>query len=241
MKYLILLFLLLPTNIFARQRGQQIGVDSDTVGLWHFNTGENTTAFDVSGNNNDGTLNGNIWVYSPFQSALEGDGSTTECDLPVVSAEIKNVLFMFWFNADSIEPYARPIDFFGEFPNVFAQSNVSKTIRMGTYYSDLSFQAVTSEVLDLNKWTHMAFIIDIQETTSDLMLYVNGELQASSHLESVAFDNLNNPNSYLYQRLNNDRYYDGRLEEIYYAKGMELNKMINTIKYNYKMQRGAFQ
>ncbi|MHC4168510.1 MAG: hypothetical protein ACYSWQ_16280 [Planctomycetota bacterium] len=49
---------------------------ADLVGHWRFDEGSGTTAFDSSGNGNDGTLNGGPnWVVGYLGGALEFDGS----------------------------------------------------------------------------------------------------------------------------------------------------------------------
>ena len=41
---------------------KELQTDINTVGLWHFNEGSSTTAYDSSGNSNNGTLtNGPVW------------------------------------------------------------------------------------------------------------------------------------------------------------------------------------
>lgn len=46
------------------------------VGYWTFDEGENTTAYDSSGNGNDGTLtNGPTWTNGPVGGAIDLDGS----------------------------------------------------------------------------------------------------------------------------------------------------------------------
>jgi len=45
------------------------------VGSWHFDEGSGTTAYDSSGNSNDGAINGATWVDGKFKKALSFDGS----------------------------------------------------------------------------------------------------------------------------------------------------------------------
>jgi len=55
--------------------------DTDLVGLWHFDEGIGTTAYDSSGNPNDGTLMGDTsWTSGKFGDALsfDGDGDYVE-------------------------------------------------------------------------------------------------------------------------------------------------------------------
>ena len=47
---------------------------ADLVGLWHFDKGSGTTAYDSSGNGNDGIIYGAIWGDGKFGKALSFDG-----------------------------------------------------------------------------------------------------------------------------------------------------------------------
>ena len=50
--------------------------DPDLVGHWKFDEGSGTTAFDSSGNGNDGTLNGGAqWVEGQLGGAIQFNGS----------------------------------------------------------------------------------------------------------------------------------------------------------------------
>jgi PKD repeat protein len=52
------------------------------TGIWHFNEGSGTTAYDDSGNNYNGTLtNGPTWVNGKFGKALRFDGADDYVDL----------------------------------------------------------------------------------------------------------------------------------------------------------------
>jgi len=52
------------------------GLLSNLAGLWRFDEGTETTAYDSSGNNNTGTLvNNPQWVAGKFGSALSFDGN----------------------------------------------------------------------------------------------------------------------------------------------------------------------
>lgn len=48
--------------------------ENGLVGSWHFNEGNGTTAYDSSGKNNHGTINGATWTTGKFGSGLSFDG-----------------------------------------------------------------------------------------------------------------------------------------------------------------------
>ncbi|MGB7053997.1 MAG: LamG-like jellyroll fold domain-containing protein, partial [bacterium] len=53
---------------------QELEVDTNTAGLWHFNENSGTTASDETANNNDGTISGATWTTGRFGFALSFDG-----------------------------------------------------------------------------------------------------------------------------------------------------------------------
>ncbi|RLI73252.1 hypothetical protein DRP04_16015, partial [Archaeoglobales archaeon] len=57
-----------------------IRVIDGVVGSWHFDEGSGTTAYDTSGNDNDGTINGATWTTGKFGSALNFDGTDDYVD-----------------------------------------------------------------------------------------------------------------------------------------------------------------
>lgn len=60
-----------------------IGISEDaTVGLWHFDENSGAMAADTSDNNNNGTVNGPIWVKGKFGSALQFDGVDDRVEVP---------------------------------------------------------------------------------------------------------------------------------------------------------------
>ena len=54
-------------------------VDSNTIGLWHFDEGTGTTTYDETINNNDGTLQGDA-VFTPKDAPLSGSAYAISCD-----------------------------------------------------------------------------------------------------------------------------------------------------------------
>ena len=82
---------------------------ADFVGLWLMNEGSGNKVFDLSGNGNTGTLNGNPqWTAGKFGPAIDFDGDD-EITLDGISANLINSLFTastswsacFWFNPDN--------------------------------------------------------------------------------------------------------------------------------------------
>jgi hypothetical protein len=51
-----------------------LGVETGTVGLWHFDEDSGSTAYDETPNNHDGTITGATWTSGKFGAALDFDG-----------------------------------------------------------------------------------------------------------------------------------------------------------------------
>jgi len=75
MKKLLIILLFCGVS-FAEWKGDyQLGSTSYTAGLWHFNKGTGSTAYDVSGQGNNGTITGALWIDSWLGKCLFFDGS----------------------------------------------------------------------------------------------------------------------------------------------------------------------
>jgi len=89
--YLISLILLLSMTGNA---------SAELVGHWKFDESSGTTAYDISGNGNDGAFNGNPqWVAGHFGAALEFDGTDDWLDCGSdPSLDLTTWTIMFWLN-----------------------------------------------------------------------------------------------------------------------------------------------
>jgi hypothetical protein len=91
-----------------------VSADPSLVGHWKFDEGTGTTAFDSSGNGNDGTLiNGPIWTTGVIGQALEFDGTDDYVDVgtgPAITGAAQRTVSM-WINPDTIDTTER--HFFG--------------------------------------------------------------------------------------------------------------------------------
>jgi len=77
----ILIFLLLTSACWGKFKwGYQHGNSQNTVLLLHLNYGEGTTAYDVSGKGNNGTISGALWVNGLFGKCLDFDGDENSGD-----------------------------------------------------------------------------------------------------------------------------------------------------------------
>ncbi len=154
-------------------------VDPDLVGSWRFDEGSGTTAFDSSGNGNDGTLVGDaVWVSGKFGGALEFNGSNARVDAPYIPLDSRSFTITMWVN---------PVLYTNE-QVVFSQVETNTTnlsmhfrlwgdgrVRMGFYSNDLD--TVAGSVAD-NNWYHITFWYDFEN--QNRRVYINGEIQAEA-------------------------------------------------------------
>ncbi len=160
--------------------GMAKAADPDLVGSWRFDEGSGTTAFDSSGNGNDGTVVGDaLWVAGKFGGALEFNGSNTSVVAPFIPLDSRSFTITMWVN---------PVLYTSE-QVVFSQTESRTTnvsmhyriygpgsgrIRMGFYSNDLD----TTTTLDENNWYHITFWYDFEN--QNRRIYVNGVLEAEA-------------------------------------------------------------
>ncbi|TKJ37726.1 MAG: hypothetical protein CEE38_06540 [Planctomycetes bacterium B3_Pla] len=98
--FLIFLGLVLGTVLTSE-------VKADLVAYWRLDEGSGTTAYDSSGNGNDGTSNGDPqWVVGYFGGALEFDGSDDWLDCGNdPSLDLTTWTIMFWLNLNENKNY----------------------------------------------------------------------------------------------------------------------------------------
>jgi hypothetical protein len=154
--------------------------DPDLVGCWRFDEGSGTTAFDSSGNGNDGTVVGDaLWVSGKFGGALEFNGSNTSVVAPFIPLDSRSFTITMWVN---------PVLYTSE-QVVFSQTESRTTnvsmhyriygpgsgrVRMGFYSNDLD----TTTTFDENNWYHITFWYDFEN--QNRRIYVNGVQEAEA-------------------------------------------------------------
>jgi hypothetical protein len=178
-KFIYLIFYVLVLGLVLT--GVAKAADPDLVGCWRFDEGSGTTAFDSSGNGNDGTLVGDaLWVPGKFGGALEFNGSNARVDAPYIPLDSRSFTITMWVN---------PVLYTSE-QLVFSQVESNTTnlslhfriygpgsgrVRMGFYSNDLD---TTGNTIEENNWYHLAFWYDFEN--QNRRIYVNGVLEAEA-------------------------------------------------------------
>ena len=171
-----------------------IRVIDGVVGSWHFDEGSGTTAYDSSGNNYDGTINGATWVDGKFGKALSYDGDDDYVDTADISEiELHDASFVVWVKLDTLSEDQDIITKGGHQLNepliIWYDVSVSSGADVGggntntisILTCDGSTQhwiAASSNSINDNNWHHITAVVDI--TNNILKLYIDGELEASN-------------------------------------------------------------
>ena len=133
LSYLIIIVLIsslvlagcLLSNVGQVPTSEQSGINyltknlslADLVGLWHLDEGSGTTAFDSSGNPNDGDLmGGTSWTSGKFGDALSFDGDGDYVHLPASNNILNTNIFTIeaWFKTSVNHPVYGSSDGIGE-------------------------------------------------------------------------------------------------------------------------------
>ncbi|MHC4626225.1 MAG: LamG domain-containing protein [Planctomycetota bacterium] len=160
--------------------GMVANVSAELVAYWSFNEGAGDTVFDLSGNGNDGTINGASWGEGKYGPGLQFNGQDNYVEVPAASsldtdADVTVAAWINWIDAGDgwLAILANgqqngPWENYGLFVN-----------RAGGFlYFTLSLdgghvtQSAPNGVVGPGEWLHAAATWD----GSNARVYVNGEL-----------------------------------------------------------------
>jgi len=171
-------------RLYPLERQFVTPVEPNNVGLlMHlgFDEGFGTVAGDLSGNGNDGTLNGGPqWVAGMIGGALEFDGVDDFVEVP--HAEIltvdNEVTVMAWINAERYTGGTAG----GDWQGILAKGNSPRSYSFYTqvsgalHFSTAGFGGLSSETVPLNEWVHVAAMV----IGGQHAYYINGEPAGTS-------------------------------------------------------------
>jgi hypothetical protein len=187
-------------------------VRADLVGWWRLDEGTGTTAFDSSGNGNDGTILGNPqWVPGMIGGALDfdGDGDYVDCGNDPIFDITEEVTLAIWVNANDIGNGAHNC-WLGKGDNTYAIKHQSGN-NLEFFIFDGSWHSTnyTTDIESLNgEWHHMAGTYD----GTELKFYLDGEMVLSSAYSST-IGIANHPVTIGENSQATGRYFDGMLDD----------------------------
>lgn len=150
---------------------------TDLVGYWPFNEGSGATAYDATGNNNNGTITGATWSSGKFGNALSFDGVDDFVVIPDAATfrGNQNLTISLWVKPTSGASQQKFItkSWDGNFKDW--ELSINPTNRLvweseisGSGYSETS----PTDSLLVPQWSHVAAVLN--KTGDSLTLYVNG-------------------------------------------------------------------
>ena len=157
-------------------------------GYWKFDDGGGSTAYDSSGNNYTGTLQGKAsWAkgkIGPYALSLDGS-SGTDVDIPATVVDTtKSYTFAAWVLLTSTSNHATAVSIDGnQISGEYLQyDSVSTHFCFCIYNADNAqatfYSVATSYTPNTNQWYHIAGVYDA--TAKTIALYVNGSLVQST-------------------------------------------------------------
>jgi len=191
--------------------GQTVWAQPDgLVAYWPFDEGAGTTAADMSGNGNDGVVEGGAtWIEGPLGAALQFNGSDAYVRAPYIPLNGISHTVAMWVNSPRTG---------GDQMVVFAQVQTNSqnlslhyrvynngTVRMGFYSNDID----ASGVLEADIWTHIAFVYDADSKSQ--MIYING-VQAAQRNAPEHF--LGNTGDTRIGQWNNNQWFNGMIDDV---------------------------
>jgi len=168
---------------------------SYAAGIWSFDEGAGTTANDISGWDNNGTLvNTPTWRcasadtgYTPSSQgcSLEFNGSTNYVDAGNgTSLNISDAFTVeAWIKASSFLAHAGIVNKGADATANYALAWGAATNKIRLYIGNgTTYQTATEILINLNEWVHLVGVGSTIPTGTNLKLYVNGELKTSNDI-----------------------------------------------------------
>jgi len=162
------------------------------TGWWRFDKDTGTTAYDASGNSNDGTLTNmdaaTDWVAGKRNYGLDFDGSndvvtvTNATAIDFDEALQNGVTFMGWVNVDS-DGESNTGEIFDKGANTYCRtdsesaSKVDLECKLDLATADASLNL--SAALDINTWYHVAMVYE-DDADDEITIFINGQNRGSS-------------------------------------------------------------
>ena len=158
--------------------------DPDLVAWWAFDETAGTTAYDSSGNGNDGTLQGDPeWVLGRIDGALQFNGTNAYVQAPHIPFDNRSFTIAMWVNPvlytdqqivfSQRQTSATDTDMHFRLGGPGGSAPVPGAVRMGFYSNDLD---TAGGLIQDNDWYHITFWYDF--ASQDRRIYIDGVQEA---------------------------------------------------------------
>ena len=162
--------------------------DTSIVSLWNFESGSGTTAYDVSGNNNNGTISGATWTtdYAIGSHALSFDGNSNYIDCGNNSSLniTKNLTIEVWIKPNSLSETRGIVGKLSGTSNKQYALNTDGDSICFQYENSSNNYAVSGGTLTTDTWQHIAVTVD---SSLNILLYLDGDTIASAIAPAETF------------------------------------------------------
>ncbi len=185
----------------------------------HLSEGEGTTAFDSSGNDNDGTINGADWTEGFFVHALKFDGVddyveiTDDTSLHLGSEE--SMAFEFWIKTNNSGVESALFHKYSTLnPNPYFLLTLTNNGKFQGQIRDsygLYSNLTSNSTITDGKWHYLTFVID--RVADKLTIYIDGNFDNMTD-DLTMGTSTNNADLFIGKAASDDRYFNGSLDEI---------------------------
>ncbi len=207
---------------------QSTGTDSTLVAHWPFDEGAGLTAYDSSGNGNNGTLvNGPTWETGKVAGALNFDGSDD-----YVNIGSDNSIDEIFADGGTVAAWIYPRSvgeskgrIFGKRKtNIHLRTTNGITMKLGVtkeYTSSDGTWETRLRVVTANEWNHVV-VTYVQSASNDPVIYVNGVKQSvkerttpsGSTQKDASFDGIIGNNAAAAGSSATTRTFDGLIDDV---------------------------
>ncbi len=199
-------------------RDDQLLLEAGLVGLWNFDEGAGNTAYDTSGNNNNGTLNNmdnSDWINGRVGTALDFDGNNdyVGCGNDAsLSFGTGNFALEVWMKTNTFIPTGNFSGIISKFnrpshSGPWIQLDENEYIIFG--WTDIIPIQGDTKVND-GKWHH---IVAQRTGTTSAELYLNGILH-KSNVTAPSRSSDSSANLDIGRLIHESRYFDGHIDEV---------------------------
>ncbi len=185
------------------------------VGYWNLDQGSGTIAYDSSGYNNHGTINGASWTNGRMSGALNFDGLNdwVDCGNNEVLDPTQGATIEAWVNFKQLPSTANHIMAIagrsGGGTDLDLQIETDNKFKffIGTGAPNV---AVSNTIAETNEWYH---IVGTYQAKNNIKIYVNGVLEKTT---SISITRNTNPNKFCIGQsaIWSGRFFTGTIDEV---------------------------